>query len=41
MALKGLQLAADDIRRGVLTPVQLERIHEVIVELAEDLEEDP
>ena len=39
VALKGLQLAADDIRRGVLTPVQLERIHEVIVELAEDLEE--
>ncbi len=37
--LKGLQLAANDIRRGVLTPVQLERIHEVIAELVEDLDE--
>jgi AI-2E family transporter len=39
VALKGLRLAAMDIRRGVLTQEQLERIHEMIVELAEDLDE--
>jgi len=38
VALQGLRLAATDIRRGVLTEVQLERIHEVIVELVEDLD---
>jgi len=39
VALRGLQLAANDIRRGVLTPTQLERIHEVIVELVDDLDD--
>ena len=34
-----LRPAATDIRRGVLTQVQLERIHEVIVELIEDLDD--
>jgi predicted PurR-regulated permease PerM len=37
IALKGLELAAHDIARGVLTGDQLERIHDIIAELVEAL----
>jgi predicted PurR-regulated permease PerM len=37
VALKGLQLAANDATRGVLTPPQLERIREAISGLVNDL----
>jgi predicted PurR-regulated permease PerM len=37
VALKGLQLAAADARRGVLHPDQLERIKETIIEVVGDL----
>jgi hypothetical protein len=37
VALKGLQLAAADARRGVLHPDQLERIKETISEVVDDL----
>lgn len=38
VALKGLQLAANDAMRGVLTDVQLERIRTAIRDLVEDLD---
>ena len=38
VALRGLQLAADDVRRGVLTGSQLLQIQEVIEELVEGLD---
>ncbi len=37
IALKGLELAALDIARGVLTTAQLERIHDIIAELIDAL----
>jgi len=37
IALKGLELAAHDIARGVLTTAQLERIHDIIAELIDAL----
>ena len=37
VALKGLQLAAADARRGVLHPDQLERIKDTIIEVVADL----
>jgi predicted PurR-regulated permease PerM len=37
IALKGLELAAHDIARGVLTMAQLERIHDIIAELVDAL----
>jgi hypothetical protein len=37
IALKGLELAAQDIARGVLTTAQLERIHDIIAELVDAL----
>jgi hypothetical protein len=37
IALKGLELAAHDVARGVLTMAQLERIHDIIAELIEAL----
>jgi hypothetical protein len=39
VALKGLQLAANDSVRGVLTQVQLERIQSTIVSLVRDFDE--
>jgi predicted PurR-regulated permease PerM len=41
VALKGLALAAGDVRRGAVTPLQLERIRESIAELTEALDETP
>jgi predicted PurR-regulated permease PerM len=38
VALKGLQLAATDAQRGVLTPNQVERINTAITELVDDLD---
>jgi len=42
VALKGLALAANDVRRGLVTPPQLERIREAVTDLSEalDAEED-
>ena len=37
VALKGLELAAHDMARGVLTTAQLERIHDIIADLIEAL----
>lgn len=37
IALKGLELAAHDVVRGVLTTAQLERIHDIIAELIDAL----
>src|SRR5499427_6987094 len=37
IAVKGLELAAHDIARGVLTAAQLERIHDIISELIDAL----
>lgn len=39
VALKGLQLAAHDVTRGVLQPEQLERIKDAIASLIEDLDD--
>jgi len=39
VALKGLQLAAHDVTRGVLSPEQLERIKDAIGSLVEDLDD--
>jgi predicted PurR-regulated permease PerM len=39
VALKGLQLAAHDVTRGVLQPEQLERIKDAIASLVEDLDD--
>ncbi len=39
VALKGLQLAAHDVTRGVLAPEQLERIKDAIASLVEDLDD--
>ena len=39
VALKGLQLAASDLYRGVLTEVQIERVKDTITQLADDLDE--
>ena len=39
VALKGLQLAANDLERGVLSRPQMERVKEAIKQLAEDLED--
>jgi predicted PurR-regulated permease PerM len=41
VALKGLQLAASDLERGVLTEKQIERVKEAITQLAEDLDKHP
>ena len=38
VALKGLQLAANDLARGVLNETQIERVKEAITQLAEDLD---
>ena len=38
VALKGLQLAANDLERGVLSAPQMERVKDSIKQLAEDLE---
>lgn len=38
VALKGLQLAANDLERGVLSAPQMERVKEAIKQLADDLE---
>ncbi len=38
VALKGLQLAANDALRGVLSGVQLERVKEAVASVVEDLE---
>jgi hypothetical protein len=39
VALKGLQLAAVDVLRGVVTPTQLERIRDAVNDLIEGLDE--
>jgi len=39
VVLKGLQLAAADAVRGVLTPFQVERINETVVEIVAELDE--
>jgi predicted PurR-regulated permease PerM len=39
VALKGLQLAAIDVLRGVITPIQLERIRDAVNDLIEGLDE--
>jgi hypothetical protein len=39
VALKGLQLAAIDVQRGVVTPLQLERIRDAVNDLIEGLDE--
>jgi predicted PurR-regulated permease PerM len=39
VAVKGLQLAAIDVRRGVVTPPQLERIREAVTDLLEGLQD--
>lgn len=39
VALKGLQMAADDARRGVLKPEQIALINETVRELIEDLDD--
>jgi predicted PurR-regulated permease PerM len=39
VALKGLQLAAGDVQRGVMTPERLATIKETILELIEDLDD--
>ncbi|MDQ1077683.1 AI-2E family transporter [Pseudoroseomonas cervicalis] len=39
VALKGLALAAADVRRGLVTPTQLDRIRDSVTELAESLDE--
>jgi predicted PurR-regulated permease PerM len=39
VALKGLQLAANDAARGVLTGVQLEKVKEAMQDLIDDLDE--
>jgi predicted PurR-regulated permease PerM len=39
VALKGLQLAAGDVQRGVMTPERLASIKDTILELIEDLDE--
>jgi predicted PurR-regulated permease PerM len=41
VALKGLFLATADVRRGLVTPVQLERIREAVTELAASLQDHP
>ena len=41
VALKGLQLAANDLHRGVLSETQIERVKEAITQLAEDLDKHP
>jgi len=38
VALKGLQLAANDLERGVLNAAQMERVKEAVKQLAADLE---
>jgi predicted PurR-regulated permease PerM len=37
IALKGLELAAHDVARGVLATTQLERVHDIIAELIDEL----
>jgi predicted PurR-regulated permease PerM len=39
VAVKGLHLAAADVRRGVVTPPQLERIREAVTDLLEGLQD--
>jgi hypothetical protein len=39
VAVKGLHLAAADVRRGVVTPPQLERIREAVTDLLESLQD--
>lgn len=39
VAVKGLHLAAADVRRGVVTPPQLERIREAVADLLEGLQD--
>ncbi|MDB5369115.1 MAG: hypothetical protein JWP20_673, partial [Roseomonas sp.] len=39
VALKGMHLAAADVRRGVVTPSQLERIREAVMDLVEGLQD--
>ncbi|MCG7364234.1 AI-2E family transporter [Roseomonas sp. ACRSG] len=39
VAVKGLHLAAADVRRGVVTPQQLERIREAVIDLLEGLQD--
>jgi hypothetical protein len=39
VALKGLHLAAADVRRGVVTTSQLERIREAVIDLVEGLQD--
>ncbi len=41
VALKGLQLAANDFARGVVTPAQLENIRDAATALVEDFERHP
>ncbi len=41
VALKGLQLAATDLDRGVLSDKQIERVKEVITLMADDLDKHP
>jgi predicted PurR-regulated permease PerM len=41
VALKGLQLAATDVRRGVVTSSQLERIQDAVKDLMEGLDDHP
>ncbi|MFC3127711.1 AI-2E family transporter [Pseudoroseomonas globiformis] len=41
VALRGLALAAADVRRGLVTPPQLERIREAVTELSDALEDHP
>ena len=38
VALKGLQLAANDLHRGVLSEAQIERVKEAITQLSDDLD---
>ncbi|WP_237182573.1 AI-2E family transporter [Roseomonas marmotae] len=39
VAVKGLQMASADVRRGVVTPPQLERIREAVTDLIESLQD--
>lgn len=41
VALKGLQLAANDLHRGVLSDAQIERVKEAITQLSRDLDTHP
>ena len=41
IAIKGLRLAATDVLRQVVTPLQLDRIRDALADLVEGLDEHP